>query len=304
MRITLVQAPHWSVVTPSYAVALLTGNLRTNGFEVFAKDLDVRLYHAVSREEQRLWESDRAKFWNDTVCVLRLIGDYDSVVEGMVDDILRDRPQVVGFSVKLWTNLFSLILAQRLKQRAPEVFVLFGGPNTTTEPADRFLRQFPQVDALCRQEADLSLPRFLRQFERTGRPQSEPGFVFRTAAGEIVDGGLVRDLPDPAEIPWADYSSFDFAEYLNPRAITMEMSRGCVNRCSYCSEWRAFGRYRAYPAEPCGPKSPTTPSTSPAPGRCGSTSTIRFWMATSASWSGWPTCSWPTAIRFQCNTAG
>ena len=80
------------------------------------------------------------------------------------------------------------------------------------------------------------------------RPVAEPGFAFRDAAGKVVDCGPVEEVPLPADIPFADYSDYDFSRYRNPRAVSMVLSRGCINRCSYCSEAPSFLRFRAYSA--------------------------------------------------------
>lgn len=250
MRVTLVQAPHWSIYTPSYAVALLTGVLRHHGFTVMPKDYDIVLYRAMDEAGKRYWEDAHAAFWNDEKAVVGLIQSHEAVVEGMVDDILGESPDVVGFSVKVWSHVFSLELARRLRRKRPGLKIIFGGPHTQVLDAAGFLSQHGEVDALCRQEADLSFPAFLKACEANGGVmQPEPGFVFRGQAGEVVDGGPLQAVPMPSDIPFADYRDFDLAAYLNPRAVTMLLSRGCINRCSYCSEAPAFMRFRPYPAQ-------------------------------------------------------
>jgi anaerobic magnesium-protoporphyrin IX monomethyl ester cyclase len=250
MRISLVQSPRWSIFTPSYAVALLTGNLRSKGFTCFQKDFDVTFYNAVNAEQKELWHNDNAMFWNSAESVKQMIADYRSVIDAMVDEVLQDDPTLVGFSVKIWSQWFSQAMAERLKQVAPHVTVVFGGPQMSTGKPDEFLEEHPEVDAVCLKEADISFPRWLQKMESAGgAPQPEPGFVYRTASGEIVDCGPIKEIPKAVDIPYADYSDYDFSQYRYSTAITMLMSRGCINRCSYCSEAPHFLRFRAYPAE-------------------------------------------------------
>ena len=73
MRISLVQSPRWSIFTPSYAVALLTGNLRSKGFTCFQKDFDVTFYNAVNAEQKELWHNDNAMFWNSAESVKQMV---------------------------------------------------------------------------------------------------------------------------------------------------------------------------------------------------------------------------------------
>jgi radical SAM superfamily enzyme YgiQ (UPF0313 family) len=254
MKVSLVQAPYWSIYTPPYALALLTGNLRSKGIPTTQRAFDIEFYRSVSAEEQALWRDENASFWatwygeESRTRVQRMIADHSATVDRMVDQILSDEPDVVGFSVKMWSHWFSLAMAERLKRQAPEVYVIFGGPQASD--ASLALDQHPFIDALCQREADISLPRFLQAMERNGmQPSAEPGFVFRDPAGKIVDCGPIEQLPTAVDIPMADYSDYDFEQYLHPNEITLMLSRGCINRCSYCSESPAFRRFRAMPGE-------------------------------------------------------
>lgn len=249
MRITLVQTPYWSIITPAYSVALLTGNLRRRGFLVSQKCFDVPLYRACSEIERQSWRPANTKFWNDEAAVLALIRRHTDLVDGWADEILRDRPDLVGFSVKSWSLWFSLSLAERLKRRQPGVWIAFGGPEMSqgASPGE-FLQRHRQVDIVCRHEADVSLPRFLEKMSPGMQPQPEPGFAFRDRQGQTVDCGVVSSVPMPDDVPYADYSDYDFRQYADPSAVTLALSRGCINRCSFCSESPAFMRYRAFPA--------------------------------------------------------
>ena len=250
MRISLVQAPRWSVFTPSYAVALLTGNLRSRGFTVFQRGYDVDFYNAVDAEQKQLWHNENAAFWNDEQQVKGMIADYGGTLDRLVDDVLRDEPTVVGFSVKIWSQWFSEAMAERIRRRDPKIMILFGGPQTGAVNPEEYLARHAEVDALCIKEADISLPNFLAKMQAAGgRPCEEPGFVYRTAEGAIVNCGTIQKIPQAIEVPFADYSDYDFSQYHYSNAITMLMSRGCINRCSYCSEAPHFLRFRAYPAE-------------------------------------------------------
>jgi hypothetical protein len=249
MRITLVQAPRWNFSVPSYAVALLTGNLRSHGFTTFQKCFDLFLLREMSQEDRRRYDEDQTQFWSDDEAVNGLIAKYSPSVDRMVEEILADRPDLVGFSVKWWSRCFSLAIAARLKRLAPQTWIVFGGAEMNVLPASKFLKANPQVDVICRQEADRSFPRFLEKMEsHRMKPQKEPGFAFRNAGGGIVDCGPIDRLPDLATVPFADYSDYDFGPG-GYRAITMALSRGCINRCSFCSESPLFSRFRAIPAE-------------------------------------------------------
>ena len=249
LRVTLVQAPKWTIYTPSYALALLAGNLRSHGFPVAVLDLDIDLYSAVREEHKGRWLDSSGSFWDSDENVAALAVEYSAVFDGFVSRILATAPDVVGFSTKIRSRCMTLLLAEKIKAARPGVYVILGGPEITGGVA-RFLEPCPFIDAVCTQEADLSFPAFLKSYHAHGRqPQPEPGFAYRDASGKIVDCGPIAGPPGWEQIPFADYSDFDFGRYQNPSAITMMLSRGCINRCSFCSESVSFLRYRARPAE-------------------------------------------------------
>ena len=249
LRVTLVQAPKWTIYTPSYALALLAGNLRSHGFPVAVLDLDIDLYSAVREEHKGRWLDSSGSFWDSDENVAALAVEYSAVFDGFVSRILATAPDVVGFSTKVRSRCMTLLLAEKIKAERPGVYVILGGPEITGGVA-RFLEPCPFIDAVCTQEADLSFPAFLKSYHAHGRqPQPEPGFAYRDASGKIVDCGPIAGPPGWQQIPFADYSDFDFGRYQNPSAITMMLSRGCINRCSFCSESVSFLRYRPRPAE-------------------------------------------------------
>jgi radical SAM superfamily enzyme YgiQ (UPF0313 family) len=49
-------------------------------------------------------------------------------------------------------------------------------------------------------------------------------------------------------LPFADFSDFDLASY-SVRELPVSTSRGCINRCLFCSESRAWGKFRQRSAE-------------------------------------------------------
>jgi|GEM_PF-1705624 len=249
LRVTMVQAPRWTIYTPPYAIAVLVGVLRHHGFTVAARDYDIDLYRAVDSHEKELWKDENSGGWDNEDAIRALAEKYDSVVEQFVEDILSTKPDVVGFSVKNRSRTFSLIMAEKLKARRPDLLVILGGPEMR-DGLERFMTPYPFIDAVSWQEADLSFPSFLKKYVDAGRvAQSEPGFCYRLADGTPMDSGPIKAAPTVADLQMADYSDFDFSKYENPHALTMLLSRGCINRCSFCSEAPSFLKFRAMSGE-------------------------------------------------------
>lgn len=79
-----------------------------------------------------------------------------------------------------------------------------------------------------------------------------PGYGFRLADGSFVNntidtihrkeppGTLIEDLDT---IPYADWTCFDFSSY-EEKYLPIMTSRGCIRRCSFCSEAPIWGKFR------------------------------------------------------------
>ncbi len=145
-----------------------------------------------------------------------------------VEQILEQRPGVVGFSVYVWNVAFVLAVLRLLKVVAPEVRTLVGGPQfDSAAAAEPFL---PLVDAVVQGEAEGVIESLVRGLLE-GRPA--PGLV----AAEPPDLGTIA-------LPYDEYVDADIAT----RMIYVEASRGCPFRCAYCTSGGAGG-VRAVPPE-------------------------------------------------------
>lgn len=249
LRVSLVQMPRWEIRTPPYGIAVLTAILRQRGFTVFPKDYDIDFYRSVNESDRWAWTGENPVDWGNPAAFNEVLKRYDHLFARTVDDILADEPDVVGFSVKVWSLEFSREVARRIKQERPEVYVIFGGPEINKGPEPHLVGH-PYVDAICRQEGDLSFPSFLETYVANGRrPGPEPGFAYRKEDGSIEDCGVIEAPPQVTDIPYADFSDFDFEKYMEPDLVNLVLSRGCIFRCTFCSEAPAFLKFRSYAAQ-------------------------------------------------------
>lgn len=180
LRVSLVQMPRWSIRTPPFAIALLTGILRGQGFTVFPKDFDIEFYRRVDPTDCWAWTGEEPVDWGHPEAFGRVLEKYEHLFEEAAEEILADRPQVVGFSVKVWSLEFSREVARRIKRLAPEVFLVFGGPDTNKGPEEHWTVTPRSMRAVVRRPTFRCLPswrvsrmlgcgRWLRSASRFGR---------------------------------------------------------------------------------------------------------------------------------------
>lgn len=245
MRAAFIFPPAWAPWAPSYAMALLRAQALKAGHEFIGFDLNIDLYHAVSSSEKNLWLDENVVFWLDERRVAGLIETYGEFLDKYVERIVATGAGVYAFSVQAASSVFAVLIARRVKRLDPDGYVLFGGPDCfRAERGAGFLKE-PCIDGICVGEGDLFWPEFLDRCEHNGTGNGAvAGLVFRNSDGTITDCGDPRIPTSLDELPFADYSGVDFNLYsLNNRACLM-MSRGCINRCSYCSESPNFRKYR------------------------------------------------------------
>lgn len=202
-----------------------------------------------------------AKFGSVEQLFAALRARADAYLDWLVDDVLAQRPRVVGCTSMFTQHIPALALLRRLKQRAPEVVTVMGGASCAENMGRVTHRVFDWVDYVFLGEADdIAGPVFAelvagRGAALAGRPEmaSVLGPFDRgapTAASKR--GHPVADL-DAAPAP-------DFTDYLAElrgsalaRAVTpgllMEFSRGCRwaehRRCTFCGIERYSAEQRS-----------------------------------------------------------
>jgi len=170
---------------------------------------------------------------------------YLTQVDGLVSRTFSQLPRIefIGFSV--WTSnlLTTLLAAAHLKRRRNPPFIVLGGPQVTESPASAQLAlRSGLADAVVLGEGEETLLRLYEAFRETNSPPSTavPGTLRLDAATgrfERSERPLLRlpNLPLPAFdlMPLMAYQSRQHSG----RTVSYELSRGCTDKCSFCSEW-------------------------------------------------------------------
>lgn len=159
--------------------------------------------------------------------------DLDRTVE-------RFSPDVCGISCSFTVDVDrSLEIAAAVKTLKPKSFVLVGGHHASLNPTDFAV---PSVDAVVVGEGEVTTPALVRGLSRGDDLTSVPGLVLATSAGQRATGPrpLVADLDT---LPLAARSltrGLRKKYHLGVRGplVSLETSRGCPYRCTFCSVWR------------------------------------------------------------------
>lgn len=198
----------------------------------------------------------------------RLIFDEDGIlhVGAAWDEMARvvgaTAPDVIGITNLFYTQMPQALETARIARRVlPDVPIVVGGAPVTVRPED-YLAEAAVSMALMG-EGEVAFPLLLEALARGTGLRGVPNIVYR-ADGRIQRnpcGPFVEDLdalPDPA------YHLVDLSRYMHVpsrdsagrwrwkprRVMTVQTSRGCPFRCTYCAVHLHMGRrYRVQSPE-------------------------------------------------------
>jgi ribosomal peptide maturation radical SAM protein 1 len=160
-------------------------------------------------------------------------------VDDCVAEIVAGEPQIVGFTSSFQQHVPSLAVAKRLKARAPDTTILFGGANCEGDMGRETLARFPFVDAVVSGEGDTVVPVLVERLLLGESIADLTGvFVRGEADAPAHNTPIERDLD---ALPYPDFSDYFACVPPNERAdsrLNFETSRGCwwgeKSHCTFC----------------------------------------------------------------------
>lgn len=156
--------------------------------------------------------------------------DLPAVLEAIL--ARPEPPLAVALSLAFqWRALDFLALALGLRDRGYRGHLTAGGHFGTFAASD-LLRDFPQLDSLCRHEAEELIVELASALRDRAPIAGIRGLATRDSAGAVVLAPL-RSPPDLAALPWPDRRG-EPASCLGHGIAAMVSSRGCYARCAFC----------------------------------------------------------------------
>ncbi|GAB4303812.1 MAG: B12-binding domain-containing radical SAM protein [Methylophaga sp.] len=133
----------------------------------------------------------------------------------IAEQLLQFEPRLIGFSVYIWNVAEITDTVALLKQIAPDITIVLGGPEVSHHP------DLPAVcelaDYVISGQGELSFPELCHQI-LAGRPPAQKFIQGRAPSLEAL------------ELPYRYYSDED----IRNRLIYVEASRGCPFKCEFC----------------------------------------------------------------------
>ncbi len=147
----------------------------------------------------------------------------------ILEQLYRQKADVIGFSCYIWNREMILQLAENLKKVSPRTVIFLGGPEVSYDAAE-MLSRYPYLDLIVRGEGEATFLDLARHWIDGAPALADiPGITWRAPGPSIVENAARPPL-NLQDIPFVydDLSSFVY------RIIYYETQRGCPYQCQYC----------------------------------------------------------------------
>lgn len=158
--------------------------------------------------------------------------DSLDVVEAKLAD-----SDIIAFSTYVWNHQYNFTLAKSLKEKYPDKFIIFGGPEPAIEDP-KFFAKYPFIDVVVKLEGEITFRRILEELVDNNL-QSISGLLLNQQ-GETIDTGAAVRINNLEDVP-SPYLTGVFDQLIkdNPDVewnTTLETNRGCPYACTFC-DW-------------------------------------------------------------------
>ncbi|MEW6350147.1 MAG: radical SAM protein [Thermodesulfobacteriota bacterium] len=168
------------------------------------------------------------------------------------NELAREQPDIVGFSVLTHSLLDSLEAGRVVRRVLPPAVICFGGWHPTLYPRETLALE--SVDIVAIGEGEGSFPELVSLYAKTRTPSEDElariaGIGFRTAAGNMHFTSRRPPIKNLDDLPLPAYDLIDHAKYSNvmantAHAVNIMTSRGCPHGCVFCDMRRTPFRAR------------------------------------------------------------
>lgn len=133
----------------------------------------------------------------------------------IAEQLLKEKPKIIGFGIYIWNVTETADVVAMLKQIAPEVVIVLGGPEISFEIHEQQITSY--TDYIVTGQGEKVFPQLCQQILSSMKPLNK-----------VIEGGVVS--LEQLQLPYDDYS----AEDIEHRVVYLEASRGCPFKCEFC----------------------------------------------------------------------
>jgi radical SAM superfamily enzyme YgiQ (UPF0313 family) len=167
----------------------------------------------------------------------------------LIEAIVAQRPALLGLSLYTWNSERTLVIAQAVKARLPDLQIVVGGPEVQSD--NSWLLTHPAVDVAVIGEGEqtfadllsLASERWLSglsPFLPPDKLAAIPGLIFHDSLGNRITTAERVGLSDLSVVP-SPYLLGYLDDTSSESMLMVEVSRWCPYACSFCLYGRNMG---------------------------------------------------------------
>lgn len=244
----LVLMPAWNNSYPPYGLAHIAGALNSSNINCDILDLNNRFWTTVNQQaDNRKTLYENLVNWNVSDMYYKNINQE---INFIFDELLKRlslKTQYIGFSVFATNQVTTQEAVLRIKKQFPHIKVFVGGPQCT-EPVGRELIERYGVDAVVIGEGEATVIELINHWRANENLSTPIKGALINKDGKAIQG-VSRELLDLSQLPLPVFDLFPLYSYERRASLPIYSSRGCVAKCSFCSETIFWKKFRAISPE-------------------------------------------------------
>lgn len=157
----------------------------------------------------------------------------------------EENPDFVGAGEEALYHHEAVQLFKLAKEINPKIITIAGG-HFFSWMVENSLNNFP-IDFIVRFEGEETIVELIEAlrnktdlFDVKGIAYKKNGQIVKTSLRPLIEDLDTLALPAYDLMPMGKYSPFG---YLWPQSATLEHSRGCIDKCNFCSLWTFWGKH-------------------------------------------------------------
>lgn len=246
-EVLLILMPAWNNEFAPFGLAHVSSALKSAGFGVKILDLNCLFWAKLEAKFHDCEKYENYILWSTESRYMAEIRPHmDFVFEEIQKAVRSGKHKYYGFSVFETNRIPTENACGMIREMQPGAKTFAGGPSCIPSWAIHMLQSPLGLDGAVFGEGELSAIDLLTSW-RDGDDRAIPGAWKKLSDGTLVKSDA-RPLADMKKLPPPDFDGFPLYNY---RSFTLPIffSRGCVAKCTFCSETQYWKKFRVLDVE-------------------------------------------------------